>query len=313
MSLDKTEMVLGTNDANGESPVITDAKASVITPVVEGGLQFTIDDQYAIETRVFEAPWDDLSEAIANGCTPGTWIATRAQTGLNVQGGVYSADMTPLPAGQGKATIVTYKWADSTPPNGYPGESGNPSAGTAPFAEYYGVQNARYDIPLTRYLAVGTSSNTYPDPYEFSKWDEETDEDLRRAFKYTDTETDQIVDLSDITAAYAKKYLEGKDSFLRYWPVVTRTSLWWKVCTPFTAVQPTEAGDNNQRLGYICSPNKYAALGADWLKIQDDLEGEGPVLTRTECWMASEKWDINLYGWSGDRWPLGGDADEIPS
>lgn len=315
--LDHTTFLAGyEHEANGNyavEPWMTgeqiNIKASVPTPQAEGGASFQIDSQYAIEEIAYEATYPACLQFAAEN-PPGTWISDINSTSFAIQGGIFSVKVEKLPAGQGKIMFTMYKFRDETPSNGYPGESGNPSQGTAPFAEYYSVQNARYDIPISRYLAVGEASATYPDPYEFNKWEVEPDEALRKAYKYRDTETEQIVDLSTKTAAYAKKYIEGKEAVLRFWPVVTRTSLWWKQCVPFVSAPPTEAGDNNQRLGYICAPQAYSGLGESWLKIQDDLEGEGPVLTRTECWMASEKWDVNMYGWGDDRWPWGGDVDE---
>lgn len=310
MSLSAELFTWGTgHNANKVSPVTNITAITPITPQAEGNVQFQIDGQYAIEQIVYEGMYSDLISACL-ALTPGTYVSSILSTGIACQGGVLSATVDRLPAGHGKATLVLYKWNDVAPTSPtYPAETGKPSEGKSPIAAYYSMQNTRYDIPLARYLAVGTASDTYPDPYEFHKWENEPDDTLKKAYKYTDSTTAQVVDLSTKTAAYAKKITEGKEVVLRFWPVVTRTSLWWTDCIPMSTI-PSASTNNAQRLGYICAPAVYAGVGTSWLKIQDDLTGEGPVKTRTECWMASEKWDLEMYGWGTDRWPFGGDADE---
>jgi hypothetical protein len=312
-----TDLTLGTHDANGTSPVIEGAKVSVITPQNEGGFELHHNGQqgsYGIETCVYEGLYDSLVPLLV-GMPPGTWIATKGTTGINVQGGVFGMNLEHLPAGQGKATITMYKFNDATCSlDPYTQESGKPSEGKAPFAEFYSVQNARYDIPIERYLADDEDGVDYPDRIKFEKWVNEEDDEVKRNFAYSVIDEETEVSTSELltgkTLELAQKVMNGQEVALRFWPVVTRTTLWWKACYPFIATPPTEPGTDNQRLGYICKPLSFYSLGAEWIKIQDDLEGEGPVLTRTECWMASDKWDVNLYGWGTDRWYFAGDKPE---
>ena len=307
--MDSSLLLTGEHSANGVSPGVI-LKESVITPQNTGGFEVHPNGQqgnYAIETQVFEGDYDTLAAQLA-GMSIGSYIATKGTEGINVAGGVFSMNLERTNAGQGTATIVSYKFDNtSCSLHPYDQESGTPSTGNAPFAEFYSVQNARYDIPLERYLTNTLASTTNPDRIKYEAWNAEEDTELKREYQYTDGDT--TATLAGLTLKFAKKIMHGQEVVLKFWPVVTRTTLWWKACYPFIAVPPEEPGSNNQRLGYICKPLSFYSLGKDWLKIQDDLTGEGPVLTRTECWMASDKWDEDLYGWGEARWKFA-DAED---
>lgn len=315
-----TDSFFKEHSTDGESPPKPEgSKDSVITPQIDGGFTVMSDGRggnYAIETAIFEGPYSDLVSELTT--TPiGHYTATKAGTGLNIHGGVSQMDLQLLPAGQGKATITVYKFLEATPTEDvYPGETGSPRDGTSSFASFYNCQLARYDIPMTRYLTntpEGDSVAGNPDWAMIHYWLNTENQTDRANYQYVDVEGElQDIPKNTATHDYVTKVMSGKETVLRFYPVVTRTSLWWGKCKPFEDAPPETAGDNNQRVGYICKPLKFNDLGKAWLKVQDDLEGEGPVYTRTESWMSSEDWDENFYGWGNDRWKWG-DSPANPS
>lgn len=169
-------------------------------------------------------------------------------------------------------------------------------------------KSVRNDKSLLAYCGKDETYN--PNRAWIESWMAERDEALAKQGDYR-KDNGSIASLANATHhsatwALMQKYLDGIDSVVRFYPVLT--------CTATYADIPDKFLEN---LSYIDTPSSRAAdetkapsnlsnviAAYKWLKVQDDVieTGDGQW-QRVESWMGTENnWDEDLYG--PNRWPM---------
>ena len=238
-------------------------------------------------TRSFKGPWANV-KSFANGIEEGDTLSGYpvAAVAANRVSGDY-----------GEVTLSLSAESSTT-------EAGTRQAERAAWS----IRQARNDVSILAYCGNGASR------VNLELWMKEADAELARGMMFHKTESETEI-LSSTEQTVANKILQGVESVMRFYPVLSCASTW-------PEIPPTFAS----KVGFIDEPaaptaRKTVAPGDlasviaahSWLKVQDDVsETTDGKWRRQESWMGIKKslcsagWDQDLYGESGWPMPLSG-------
>lgn len=187
----------------------------------------------------------------------------------------------------------------------YCGESDTASSDGKDTVAYKGVWSCRSVRLDKSILAYCGSSN---ERSHIEMWMKETDSAIADADKFKD-DNGTVHSLSENEKKIVGKIRQGRDTVVRFYPVITFTSYYrnmpknWGVGIGFIRTPEAAAADK------IVAPDNLNAViqGFSWLKMQDDVD-EQPDTTfkRTQSWWGIHTddggWDADLYG--DERWKM---------
>lgn len=206
---------------------------------------------------------------------------------------VESWTLERLEADYGRLTIVVRVRPIST-------EGGDPEEDDPdPVAEEkWSIKNVQTQLPLSRFVVDGAPSLSAPHIHSIAMWRQEPRQELYDAFQFM-APNGTVYRLDGPSKAVARKYKQGIESVMRFYPVVTRT-VTYKHWISEEAIAGLEIGS---KLAHIETPEKTFGLSSGkWLCIQDegDWAADG-TFVRVTAWQGCKNLDTDLYGDSG-RW-----------
>lgn len=195
------------------------------------------------------------------------------------------------------------------------GGSSTGDGGDNPVKDIWSVHAVRNDVSVMAYCSDNLSG---PQRADVEAWQKEPDGELAKDYKYTGTDGKVVTIENDKTKELIDKIKEGKDSVIRFYPVITRKRTYADIPpavlenlsfidTPEVPSTTTGTATPNvikSPSGLSVTVGKY-----NWLKI-DDSADEQPngQWVRTEAWMgvltSERSWDPDFYGPVGTRWPM---------
>lgn len=204
---------------------------------------------------------------------------------------IVSTNLRRVPGDAGVLTITT----DSS-------DSVDVSSGSVAYKGVWSFRAARNDMSILGYCGDAASR------VAVELWQKETNYDLAKAYKYRD-ESGSEKELNDKEKLIAKKIEKGRESVVRFFPILTYTSYYkscprqWAVDIGLIRTPEAAAADR------LIAPANINSVIEDfvWLKVQDDIE-EMPEtgFKRTQSWWGISEddggWDVDFYG--PERWPI---------
>ena len=188
--------------------------------------------------------------------------------------------------------------------------------------ETWSLRSVRNDMSILAYCGSGQGT---PCREWIEAWQKEPDGKLaaHNQFRLAD-DTVFTIDVASEDSATQNRALstldliekirKGIDSVMRFYPMLTKTTTYAnppaKVYENLAHIDTPAVGTTATTKNLKKPGNLDAIIGAHaWLKCQDDCTqtGDGKY-QRVESWMgilsADGGWDVNLYGGTGDRWPM---------
>ena len=216
-----------------------------------------------------------------------------------VSGWVFSSGNLARNAGDVGTLTLTCAIDDTTTTEGETSQT--------PLDEIWQIRSCRNDVSILGYCGTG---NTNPCREWIEAWQREPDGTIANADSFTKADGTIFPLGSEGTRGAATCELLGKikkgiDSVMRFYPMLVKTTVYSK---PPRAVYEHLAEIDTPIYSEIRkAPGNLASIisAHTWLKCQDDSEQQQDgKWRRVEAWLGANDWDINLYGTSGDRWPM---------
>lgn len=226
-------------------------------------------------------------------------------------GSLRSFTLSRISGGYGMLTLAL------TPPEpaSEDGSGGSGTGGDNPVKDIWSVHAVRNDVSIMAYCSSGLNG---PQRADVEAWQKEPDGELAKDYKYTGTDGKVVTIDNGKTKEIIDKIKAGKDSVIRFYPVITRKRTYADIppavlenlafidtpSVPNTTTGPDTPNVIKAPGGLSAAVSKY-----NWLKI-DDSADELPngQWVRTEAWMGvlttERSWDPNFYGAGDDRWPM---------
>ena len=151
------------------------------------------------------------------------------------------------------------------------------------------------DVPIWRYCGP---SDQNARRYRLEPWSQETDPDLKKAFKWRD-DLGGLHQLVSNDEKLAYKILDGYETVQRHFPTIRKV-------TELTKGEVEPDGELDHVADPDDAPACFVIRAAKWLKTgeQIDVHDDGSQ-TLTEEWIGGEEFDANFYGDGNDRWEFG--------
>ena len=190
---------------------------------------------------------------------------------------VVSAELRRLPGGMGEMTVQCVRKQSS----------GSPQGGGGGARRTVEIEMAQVETDIRSLLDHSSYVNN------LAAW-EAADPVLKQDFKYINPNGGEET-LTGQALTVARHILSGIESFLRFHPVVTATTVYED--------RPGKGKIDYTALGRVSSGPSEAPSGFRYLKAGDHLtENTDGTWTRVERWIGAEKWSSFLY--DGGNWNL---------
>lgn len=177
--------------------------------------------------------------------------------------------------------------------------SSNSGADEEPLATTFQMSMAQYEYPLER-LFLSSETTGDSGAWAFESWKNMTDLKHKRDYKY-------LSDMSQTGAIYtslngkakdlAELYIGGTESFLRFYPQITRQRTWDEKKEnnlESTALGKIDTTPNDTQKFKILE--EFQSSNYQWLKTGFDwAENQDGSWTLTESWLGAPEWSDKLY------------------
>ena len=255
-------------------------------------------------TYVAKGGYESL-KAVADGVHPGRKV---------VQGWV--AKTWQLQRGRGGSGTLTISCAPEEAA-AEPEEGGAAPGEKVPLTDVWSVHSVRNDKSV--YAYCGPSAGANPNRVHVELWQKETDAALADLFKFRNADG-SVTTLKAQSQALARKILNGIESVVRFYPVITRKRVY--STEPPACMENVGFVDKPDFSSLVKNPKKPGAIATmaakfEWLKMQDDIDEQTDGnFARTESWwgiettvQAPHPWDPDLYG--AARWSMPADLSKL--